>query len=94
MNNLADTLFDLIWSLEFSSEDEVDPDFVASQLEGVWYTLTEVLTDEERQAFIDAASRAKDRLLAEPDKDGYTPRKLVTDEQKEFLEALASGDFQ
>lgn len=71
-------LFDLIWSLEFSSDDEVDPDYVASLLEGVWYTLTESVSDEERQAFIKAVSRAKKRLLADPDEHGYTPRSLVT----------------
>ena len=93
MNHLVDMLFDLIWSLEFSSEDEVDPDFVVSQLEGVWYTLNELVSDEEKQAFIEAAKRAKARLLAEPDEHGHTPRTLVTDEQKKFLEELSSGNF-
>lgn len=94
MNHLADMLFDLIWSLEFSSEDEIDPDFVSSQLEDVWHTLNELVSDEEKQAFIDAAKRAKSRLLAEPDEHGYTPRSLVTEEQKKFLEELSSGEFE
>jgi hypothetical protein len=51
------------------------------------------MTEEERAAFSAAAQRAIDLLLAEPDEQGYTARKLVSDEQRAFLESAAAGDI-
>lgn len=51
------------------------------------------MSSEERNAFAGAAQRALDRLLAEPDEHGYTPRRLVSEELRAFLEAAAAGDI-
>jgi hypothetical protein len=51
------------------------------------------MSSAEREAFAAAAQRALDRLLAGPDEDGYTPRKLVSKEMRSFLEAAAAGDI-
>ena len=51
------------------------------------------MTPGEKEALSTVAREAQARLLAEPDEHGYTPRKLVTEEQRAFLEALASGDI-
>ncbi len=53
----------------------------------------EAMSDEERAALSQVAMETKFRLLAEPDEHGYTPRKLVTEEQKVFLDALSSGEL-
>ena len=93
MNNLADLLFELVWNLEFSSEDDIDPDFAVSNLETIWHSFNTVATAEEKEAFIGAVKRAQARLLAKPDEHGYTPRSLITEDQKEFLKILSNGDF-
>lgn len=51
------------------------------------------MTAEEKLALSEVAKEKWDRLFAPPDEDGYTPRKLVTDDQKQFLESLISGDL-
>lgn len=51
------------------------------------------MTDEEKRALSEVAKEAQSKLLAEPDEHGYTPRALVTDEQKAFMEALSSGEL-
>lgn len=54
---------------------------------------TFLLSQEEKGALSDVAREIQEKLLAEPDEHGYTPRSLTTDEQKEFMEALATGEL-
>jgi hypothetical protein len=51
------------------------------------------LTAVEKEALSAVAANARARLLPEPDQYGYTPRKLVTSQQKQFLDLVASGKF-
>ena len=51
------------------------------------------MSDEEKAALSQVAEETAAMLLAEPDEHGYTPRKLVTEDQKAFLVALSSGEL-
>lgn len=92
MNRLAQITFDHIWLLLFSSEDQIDPDFSVSLLEELPLTLID-FSAAEKSAMAKVAQEAKSRLLAEPDEFGYTPRSLVTGEQREFLEAVIAEEI-
>jgi hypothetical protein len=92
VRTLAELSFEYIWLLLFGGEDEISPHYSLKCQE----TLLEyfaALTTEERRALSKVAADTRARLLAEPDEHGYTPRKLVTDEQKKILEAMISGDL-
>jgi hypothetical protein len=56
----------------------------------MWFELAKS-SPAERQALAEAAVARLKELLREPDEYGYTPRSLVTPEQREFLESLADG---
>ncbi|MCD5994091.1 hypothetical protein KDX38_11335 [Pseudomonas sp. CDFA 602] len=92
MRALAELSFDFIWHLMFTDDDHLDPDLAVRSLEGLADCLT-VMSDEERRAFICVARERKARLLADPDEHGYTPRRLVTEEQAQFLDHILSGQF-
>ena len=49
--------------------------------------------EDEKKTLSQVAEETKARLLADPDEHGYTPRALVTEEQKIFLEALSTGEI-
>jgi hypothetical protein len=93
LKNLADLVFEYVWMLEDSSEEQMNPDYAMSQMESAWDIINNSFTAEERMAFIDAAKRARDYLLAGPDENGFTKRSLVTEDQKAFLDSICSGDF-
>ncbi len=86
MKNLAQIAFDHIWMLLFEDDGVVDPDYCVSRTEEIALQLAD-FSDLERDALAEVASDAKARLLADPDEYGYTPRDLVTNEQREFLDA-------
>ena len=48
-------------------------------------------TESEKQALAAAARERLAWLLREPDEHGYTPRKLVSQETRDFLTALGEG---
>jgi hypothetical protein len=50
-------------------------------------------TQVEKQALMEAARRRLTSWLREPDEYGYTPRSLLTGDQRRFLEGLAAGRF-
>ena len=56
----------------------------------LWWELAKA-TPVERQALAKAAAERLAELLREPDEYGYTPRGLVTQDHREFLESLADG---
>ena len=93
MQNLASVVLDYIWLLEFSEEDEVDPDSAVKLLEDMTYQIENVFSQDEKQALCHAAERRLQWWLQEPDEHGYTPRKLLTLDQKALLEAIAAGRF-
>lgn len=93
MQNLADVALNYLWFLEFSDDEELDPDRAVKLEEELSYQIQDVFTDEERQALSKAAARRLKWWLQEPDEHGYTPRKLLTANQKAFLEAISEGRF-
>ncbi|RYG58297.1 hypothetical protein EON80_27330 [bacterium] len=93
MKNLADSVLDYLWFLEFSDEDICDPDYSLKLLENLAVEIKENYSDAEKEALQDAAKRRLEDWLQKPDEHGYSPRGRLTDDQKLFLEALASGRF-
>ncbi len=92
MNNLAQMAFDYAWMALFADEDVIDLDYSVKLLEALSLTFAE-FTPAEQDAFADVGRQTKSRLLAEPDEYGYTPRDLVTDEQRKFLDAVIDKDI-
>jgi len=92
MKNLAGMAFDYMWMIMFADEDVLDPDFSVSKLEELPLMLAQY-EPSEKAALAAVALEAKNRLLAEPDEYGYTPRDLVTDEQRQFLEAVIAQEI-
>lgn len=92
MKTLAELSFDYIWLLLFSDEDILDFDYSVKMQESL-SSYFESMLEAEKEALSQVAAQAKARLLAEPDRHGYTPRKLVTEDQKVFLDAVISGEL-
>lgn len=92
MQTLADLSFEFIWHLLFDGEDIVELDYCVTWQECL-PDFFEKMSKEEKMALSISAQKTRDRLLAEPDEYGYTPRSKVTDEQKIFLESMASGEI-
>ena len=93
MNNLADTVLDYFWFLNFSEEGEADLDLTVKLMEDLVYEIENQYTEDEKNALRFAAERRLASWLREPDEHGYTPRKLLKPEQKQFLDAIARGQF-
>lgn len=92
MKVLAEMAFDYLWLLMFEGEEVIDLDYAVKIQESLPEYFAS-MTDEEKRALSEVAKEAQSRLLAEPDEHGYTPRKLITDEQKAFMAALSSGEL-
>jgi hypothetical protein len=93
MKTLADMVLDYCWFLNFSGHEEVDPDRAVQLLEELSYQMENELSEPEKAQLRLAASKSLKAWLKEPDEHGYTPRKLLTPDQKEFLESIAAGHF-
>jgi hypothetical protein len=92
MKTLAEISFEYIWLLLFGDEDIIDLDYSVKMQESLPEYFNS-MSQDERQALSLVAKEAQERLLAEPDQHGYTPRALITDEQKIFMESLSSGEL-
>lgn len=57
---------------------------------GMWFELAKS-SPAERQALAEDSAARLSELFREPDEYGYTPRSLLTPEQREFLSSLADG---
>jgi hypothetical protein len=84
--------FDHMWLILFSDEDVFDLDYSAKSLEELPLALA-AFNAAEKDALAEVGQEVKNRLLAEPDEYGYTPRALVTDEQRRFLDAVISKEI-
>ncbi|MFQ6308665.1 hypothetical protein [Lysobacter capsici] len=93
MNNLADVVLEHYWFLNFCSDEELDPDTAVKMMENLAHLIENDFSDAEKVALQEAAKRSLAFILREPDEHGYTPRDLVTPEQKEFLQAIIDGHF-
>jgi hypothetical protein len=92
MKTLAELSFEYLWLLLFAGEEVIDLDYSVKCQESLPNYFA-ALTPQERAALSEVATSVQARLLSEPDAHGYTPRKLVTEEQRQFLKALASGEL-
>jgi hypothetical protein len=92
MKVLAELAFDYLWLLLFEGEEVIDLDYSVKHQESLPEYFSS-MSQEERLALSQVAREAQARLLAEPDEHGYTPRSLITNEQKEFMNALATGEL-
>ncbi|WP_206074315.1 hypothetical protein [Marinobacter fuscus] len=92
IKTLAELSFEYLWLVLFAGEDVIDLDYSVKCQENLSEYFS-AMTPGEKEALSAVARETQARLLAEPDEHGYTPRKLVTEEQRAFLEALASGDI-
>ncbi|MDC0936176.1 hypothetical protein OAS39_07800 [Pirellulales bacterium] len=92
MKNLAQLAFDHMWMILFSDEEIVDADYSVRLLEELSLVLSQ-FNSSEKAALAEVAQDTKSRLLAEPDEYGYTPRDLVTDEQRQFLDDVIAQDI-
>lgn len=92
MKTLAELAFEYLWLIMFADEDVIDIDYSVKCQESLAEYFS-ALTTQEKEALSAVAASTQARLLAKPDKDGYTLRSLVTEEEKLFLSALASGEL-
>jgi hypothetical protein len=90
METLAEIAFEYIWLILFGDEDVIELDYSVRCQERL-PAFFGAMTPEERSALSQVARQRRDRLLAPPDRHGYTPRSLVTQEQKQFLNDVISG---
>jgi len=93
MNNLADSVLDYFWFLNFSEENDADPDLTVKLMEELVHSIQNNFTETEKQALMQAARKRIASWLREPDEYGYTPRSRLTPEQRTFLEQVAAGRF-
>ncbi|MDH3348021.1 MAG: hypothetical protein OEM02_07970 [Desulfobulbaceae bacterium] len=93
MKNLADVALQYYWFLNFCSDDELDPDTAVREIESLADTIMNSFTAAEREEPQEAAKQSLATWLREPDEHGYTPRKLLTEDQRSFLESIAEGQF-
>lgn len=93
MNSLADVVLEYYWFLNFCSDDELEPETAVKMMENLAHQIENDFSDPEKLALQEAAKRSLAFILREPDEHGYTPRALVTPEQKDFLQAIIDGHF-
>ncbi len=92
MKNLAQMVFDHMWLILFAGEEMIDLDYSVELLDTLPQAVSE-FTQAEQEALAEVGRQVKSRLLAEPDEYGYTPRDLVTDEQRRFLDAVINREI-
>jgi hypothetical protein len=93
VNNLADVVLKYLWFLNFTDEEEVDSDLLLKEFENLLDQIKNEFGEDEKAALTAAATRSLAQWLREPDKYGYTPRSLLTPEQRFFLEDIAAGEL-
>jgi hypothetical protein len=93
MDNLADIVLEYYWFLNFSTDEELDPDTAVKSMENLAYTIETAFSADEQRALQEAAKRSLASWLREPDEHGYTPRSLLTPEKRAFLQDIAAGRF-
>ena len=90
MKTLAEVVVYLMEQLTTAEEPGIDWQACGDISNDMWFALAKG-SPAERQALAGAASARLAELLSEPDEYGYTPRALVSPDQREFLESLADG---
>ena len=90
MKTLAEVLLFALETLSIAEERGLDWQACGDVTNEMWLQLAKT-SPEERRALSEVATARLKTLLREPDEYGYSPRKLVTPEQKVLLESLADG---
>lgn len=93
MNNLARTIVDLYYELNFVDEDYVEFDWSLHRCAEIRMAIENDYTSDEQAGIRAAASDKLKELTRDPDEDGYTPRSLVSEEQNQFLTAISEGRY-
>ncbi len=93
MKNLAKTLVEVYYDLNFVEEDYAELDWSLKQCEEIQHAMEESFSIEEQEMVKLAAKNYLARLTRDPDEHGYTPRSLVSDEQRQFLTQISLGNF-
>ena len=93
VNKLADAVLDYLWFLNFTDEEEANPDLLVKEFERLLDQIENEFGEDEKAALKAAATRRLAQWLSEPDEYGYTPRALLTPEQRKFLEDIAAGEW-
>jgi hypothetical protein len=93
VKQLARSLVELYYELNFVEEDYAEFEWSLRRCTDIRMAIENSYTDVEKEAIKSAASEMLGSLLRDPDKHGYTPRSLVTSEQRDFLEAISQGRF-
>ncbi|QDT77476.1 hypothetical protein Mal35_09020 [Gimesia maris] len=91
MKTLADMTFEYIWLMVFGDDDQIDQDYAIKLQESLSLYFNE-LTNAEKIALSQAAQRAKNYLLAEPDEHGFSLGNPVSKKQKLMLDGFISGE--
>ena len=92
MNGLSDIVVDYFLTIMFATGDTIDADYQCKLQE----TLPEhisLLSNAEKGSLSDAAQRRLDEATAGPDEYGYDDGMLVSEDQRAFLVALATGEL-
>jgi hypothetical protein len=92
MEHLAQMAFDHMWLILFSGEEVIDLHYSVKLLEELPSAVA-LFTPAEQDALAAVGQKVKDRLLAEPDEYGHTPRSRVTNEQRRFLDGVISKEI-
>lgn len=90
MKTLAQVLLYALETLSTAEEPGLDWQACGDVTNDMWLQLAKT-SPEERKALSEAAAARLKELLRDPDEYGYSPRKLVTPDQKELLESLVGG---
>ena len=93
MKNLARSLVDLYYELNFVEEDYVDFEWSLRSCANILDSIQNDFSDQEKSAIQSAAANKLKDILREPDEHGYTPRSLVSEDQRSFLIAVSEGRF-
>jgi hypothetical protein len=93
VNKLADAVLDYLWFLNFTDEEEANPDLLVKEFERLLDQIENEFGEDEKAALKAAANRRLAQWLSEPDEYGYTPRALLTPEQRKFLEDIAANEW-
>lgn len=93
MQHLADVVLGSLWFLEFSEDDECDPDFAVEEAARISLSIEDDFSEGEKVALQDAAAQRLQMWLREPGEHGSAPLSPRTSGQKACLESLAAGCF-
>ncbi len=82
MKNLSDLVLDYLCFLEFTEDDDLDPDVAVKELERVSYQIEYAFSESEKASLSESATRRLEKEAVDLKLD-----------HREFLHAIADGNF-